>query len=235
MYGALIVIMTRQMDLLPLATTAAFLVGGALWYLFYVGPRTGRESALVVMVRRVVSSQIYRPALEGELREIALERDGITHDRFDRLVKDCPILDLPGSPAMSEAFAAVAGELAERVGVPREKMLRLLLEREGQSSTVIQPGVAVPHVIVEGREVFAVVLLRCREGIRFPGQDEPVRVGFVLVGSADERNYHLRALMAIGHIIQEHDFARRWLDAPDAEHLRDILLLSGRSRDAPAG
>jgi hypothetical protein len=38
--------------------------------------------------------------------------------------------------------------------------------------------------------------------------------------------------MAIGHIVQERDFARRWAEAPDAERLRDILLLSERSRDA---
>jgi len=58
-----------------------------------------------------------------------------------------------------------------------------------------------------------------------------VRVAFILVGSRDERNYHLRALMAIAHIVQEEQFVQRWLGAPKAEHLRDIVLLSGRERD----
>ena len=40
--------------------------------------------------------------------------------------------------------------------------------------------------------------------------------------------------MAIAHIVQEGGFGQRWLDAPKAEHLRDILLLSDRERDKEA-
>ena len=43
--------------------------------------------------------------------------------------------------------------------------------------------------------------------------------------------YALAALMAIAHCVQEPDFFRRWLNASSADHLRDILLLSGRTRD----
>jgi len=37
--------------------------------------------------------------------------------------------------------------------------------------------------------------------------------------------------MAIASIVQEPDFMDRWLEAPQTEHLRDILLLSNRQRD----
>ena len=57
-----------------------------------------------------------------------------------------------------------------------------------------------------------------------------MQVVFVLVGTRDERNYHLRALMSIAHIVQEPDFVKRWLAAPKTEHLRDLLLLSKRKR-----
>jgi len=232
LYGFLIASMTLQMGRLPLVTTAVFVLAAVLWYVLYVRRRATRESALVYMVRSVVAKDIYRPALEAELREIAIERDGITHDRFDRLVHACPVVDLPGSPPAAEALGLVADRLAPLVGVDRDGLFESLMERERQSSTVIQPGVAIPHIIVPGQNVFALVLVRCREGVRFAGHDEPVRVAFVLAGSADERNFHLRALMAVGQIVQGRDFARRWADAPDAEQLRDILLLSERSRDA---
>ena len=55
---------------------------------------------------------------------------------------------------------------------------------------------------------------------------------FVLAGSKDERNYHLRALMAIAHIAQEKQFEQRWLAARDVEALRNLILLSARKRDA---
>jgi hypothetical protein len=38
--------------------------------------------------------------------------------------------------------------------------------------------------------------------------------------------------MAIAQVTQEPDFEKRWLGARDAEALRDIILLSGRRRDA---
>jgi hypothetical protein len=52
-----------------------------------------------------------------------------------------------------------------------------------------------------------------------------------LTGSADERNYHLRALMNVAHIVSELDFERRWFEARNIEQLRDIVLLSGRKRN----
>jgi len=56
-------------------------------------------------------------------------------------------------------------------------------------------------------------------------------VMFVLAGSTDERNFHLRALMAIAHVVQAPDFMPRWMAAPHAEQLRDIVLLSRRLRE----
>jgi APA family basic amino acid/polyamine antiporter len=54
---------------------------------------------------------------------------------------------------------------------------------------------------------------------------------FILAGSGDERNYHLRALMAIARIAQEKDFEKRWLAARDTETIRNLILLSTRKRD----
>ncbi len=54
---------------------------------------------------------------------------------------------------------------------------------------------------------------------------------FILAGSKDQRNYHLRALMAIAQIVQEKSFEEKWLAARGIEGLRNLLLLSGRQRD----
>lgn len=232
MYVFLIVEMTREMDLLPLVTTGAFVGGGSLWYLLYVRPRTARVSALAYMVRNVVAGEIRHIGLEDELREIALERDEVVHDRFDKLIRNCAILDLDEATSADDLFRRAAAELSGRIGVDEGGLLELFQAREARSSTVVEPGLAIPHVIVEGQNRFEVLLVRCREGILFPGHDEPVRVAFVLVGSADERNYHLRALMAVAEIVREDGFIGRWLGAPDSEHLRDIVLLSKRMRSA---
>ncbi|MCK4409890.1 MAG: PTS sugar transporter subunit IIA, partial [Candidatus Eisenbacteria sp.] len=112
-----------------------------------------------------------------------------------------------------------------------DKLFELLQAREAQTSTVVQPGLAIPHVIVEGEKVFDVLLVRCKQGIRFPEVEEPVRVAFVLVGSADERNYHLRALMHVAQITQDPGFDAKWMAAAGPEQLRNMVLLGERRRD----
>ncbi|MCK4525766.1 PTS sugar transporter subunit IIA, partial [candidate division WOR-3 bacterium] len=62
-------------------------------------------------------------------------------------------------------------------------------------------------------------------------EDAPaVNTVFVLVGTKDERNFHLRALAAIAQIVQNPHFKDRWLAAKSEESLRDIVLLGKRSR-----
>ena len=231
LYAALISMLVAKLGLVPLLTTGGFLLAALLWYIFYVGPRTGRESALVYMVRRAVAKEIGHAQLESELREIALERDEIVHDRFDRLIKECDILDLPGAITAKGMFAEAAEMLSDRLAVEKETLLAKFEARETDSSTVIQPGLAIPHVIIDGAGRFAILPVRGQAGIIFDPDQPPVRTAFILVGSPDERNYHLRALMAIAYIVQEEGFTERWLAAAGLERLRDILLLSSRERD----
>jgi len=54
----------------------------------------------------------------------------------------------------------------------------------------------------------------------------PVHTCFVLVGSSDERSFHLRVLVAVAHIVQEPDFEERRSEARSEGELRDIVLLS---------
>ena len=220
-----------DMGPVPLLTTAAFAAGGGVWYWLYIRPRIDRESALVYLVRRIVARDMYRADLDEELKQIAIARDGIVHDRFDQIIQDCPILDLTERTSVEDFFGRIADALAHRLEVAESALLEKFHNREADSTTVIQPGLAIPHVVIEGRGLFAMMLVRCREGIVFDADRPPVHTAFVLVGSPDERNYHLRALMAIAHIVQEPDFLDRWFAATTTEALRDLVLMSSRQRD----
>lgn len=53
---------------------------------------------------------------------------------------------------------------------------------------------------------------------------------FALAGSREERNFHLQALMAIAQIVQNPFFKNHWMKAPDVRDLKNIILLTERSR-----
>jgi amino acid transporter/mannitol/fructose-specific phosphotransferase system IIA component (Ntr-type) len=221
-----------EMGTVPLLLTAGFVLASVVWYLFYIARRIDRESALVYLVKRVISREIVRSNLEDELKQIVLERDEISLDRFDRLVRSAVVLDLEGPIDARQMFHSVADGLAERLGMPAEKIYELLLDRERQTSTVVTPGVAIPHIVVPGEGLFELLLVRVRgEGARFDELHPPVVCAFVLVGSVDERNYHLRALMHIAHVVESTNFQQRWQAAPGPEALRDVVFLAKRRRE----
>ncbi len=229
-YSALII----DMGTVPLLITAGFIGLSAAWFWLYVYRRVSRASAVMHVVERVTDRELKTVTLENELRDILLERDEIVADRFDRLIRDCEILDIQGSQSAKNIFRKVSTILAGRLGTEEYVLFEKFLHREAEGGTVVQPGFAVPHIVVEGENQFDILLVRARDGINFPHAPDPVRIMFVLAGSRDERNYHLRALMAVAQIAQEKQFEQRWLAARDTEAIRNLVLLSTRTRDTKA-
>ncbi len=226
-YGVLII----DMGLVPLLITAGFIGLSAAWFWLYVYRRVSRASAVMHIVERVTDRELKTVTLENELRDILLERDNIIEDRFDQLIRECEILDIQGEESAEKIFRQVSAILAERLGTDEFVLFEKFLHREAEGGTVVQPGFAIPHIVVEGENKFDILLVRARDGINFPHAPDPVRILFVLAGSKDERNYHLRALMAIAQIAQEKHFEQRWLAARDTQGLRNLILLSTRKRD----
>jgi mannitol/fructose-specific phosphotransferase system IIA component (Ntr-type) len=183
------------------------------------------------VVERVTDRELKTVTLENELRDILFERDNIIEDRFDQLIRQCQILDVQGKVPAENIFREVSAILAKRLQTDEYVLFEKFLHREAEGSTVVQPGIAIPHIIVEGENKFDILLIRARDGIDFLHAKDPVKIMFILAGSRDERNYHLRALMAIAQIAQEKDFEKRWLAARDAEGIRNLVLLSKRTRD----
>jgi len=229
-YGFLIFEMGR----IPLSITAVFIVSGLAWYLIYARNRVSRQAALVHVIERVTARELVDATLPEELKEIIVERDEIVEDRFDDLMKKCEILDYDPDTTpkfmAEDMFKIVANVLSHRLEIDEKTLFNLFSKREKQSSTVIAPGLAIPHIVVKESGKFDILIVRCRKGIVFPDTPELVHTLFVLVGSSDERNFHLRALAAIAQIAQDKDFDKNWLKARNVEELRHIILLAERKR-----
>ncbi len=210
--------------------TLGFIGSGFGLYLLYGRKEEKKEYALMHIVERVVNKEITSGSLEEELKHIIRERDNIVEDRFDRLVELSPVLDLSGPMDFEEMFDAVSKTLGSISGVYDRVVYGKLLSREKESTTAITPFVAIPHIIIEGEKKFYMVIVRVKNGVHFSEEFPQVRAVFVLAGTRDERNFHLKALSAIAQIIQKKDFPKRWLEARDGKALKDMLLTSKRLR-----
>ena len=204
---------------------------GFFVYWFYGRIRANREYALLHLVERITAAELTTRTLQTELKEIIRERDDIAKDRFDRIIEKSPVMDIVGRPSLEEFFQGAANAMAKDLGISNEKLFKDLMARERESTTTITPTLAIPHIVCEGSGCFDILLARCRGGIRFSDAAPNVHAVFVLVGSMDERNFHLRALAAIAQIVQDPNFEKRWLNARTNEDLRDLVLLGKRHRN----
>jgi APA family basic amino acid/polyamine antiporter len=210
--------------------SALLVVVGFCLYWFYGRARVQRESALLHLIQRVTARELVTGTLETELKQVIRERDEIVLDRFDHLIERAAVIDMAESMPAEELFAWAADKLSVRLNVDRQPLLEALRARELESSTVISPGLAVPHVVIEGRGLFDILLARSRRGFVFGPGHPHVHCVFMLVGTSDGRNFHLRALAAIAQIVQEQDFEQKWLSARGEQGLRDLVLLGERRR-----
>ncbi len=225
-----------ELGMIPMILAGIFILGSLVWYAVYVRPRVNRKSAFLHMMEKVTAPELVdsEKELEKELLEILLERDEVKEDRFDSIIREAEVLDYPRSVSRSEVFQDIARTIAEKWGIPADNILSKLETREEESHTLIYPGVAVPHaiphIIIEGEKRFDILLVRCQEGIVWNAAGEKVFTAFCLVGTKDERNFHLQALMAIAQILQDPDFHNHWIQARTPQQLRGVLLLSRRRR-----
>ncbi len=221
-----------KMGWIPLLISLLFFVLGIIIYFVYARKKIDRTSALMHIIERISAKELKSTSLEDELRQIVIIRDEIIEDRFDKLIKNCDILDVEGNPEIDTLIKSISILFEKRCKVSKNELVKEFRDREAQSSTIIKPGLAIPHIIIPGKKCFGIIPVRCKEGIRFPETEELVHTMFVLIGTLDERSYHLRALMAIANLVQENDFNKRWMSARNKEELRDVILLSNRKRES---
>lgn len=213
--------------------SGALIVFGFLIYWIFGRIKAQREFALLHLIERITAKELTSHYLETELKEVIRERDDIVRDRFDHMIERSVILDLDQQLSFNEFFKVAVKPLAKRVSVDEDKLFNLLIEREKESSTALGPGFAIPHIVIEGEKKFDILIARSKKGVRFSDHAPEVTAVFFLIGTKDERNFHLRALSAIAQIIQDPDFERKWMSAKNSEVLRDIVLLGERRRHIP--
>ncbi len=220
-----------EMGKIPLIITGFFLLLSIGWYFIYVKQRVkAYQYALMYITTKMSPNEIKKSTVENELRQIIVERDNIQEDRFDELIKKGKIIDLKGKFEMNQFFKYISEILSKKIKISSKKIYTLLLNRENESTTVLHPGLAIPHFIIPGKKKFVILPVRCKDGIIFPTSEIPVKTVFILAGTSDERNFHLKALMAIAQIVQSEDFEKLWLEARNEQELRSIMLLASRKR-----
>jgi K+-sensing histidine kinase KdpD len=118
----------------------------------------------------------------------------------------------------------VLGELLDSMGLPESgKLLELVLEREKSGSTIVGPGLAIPHARVPGLDGIHASLGIAPEGIRAWASDrKAVRLVLLFVGPAEKLKEHLSFLAAVSRLFRDEKAAEELAKAesPDEALLK---------------
>ncbi|MCB2154721.1 cation:proton antiporter [bacterium] len=158
---------------------------------------------------------------------ICMRRDtggGELTRRFAESVAMGTVLDFQNETSFETFLVSVAGSLSSRLDVTESDLADSLREREREFSTVLVPGMAIPHVSLPGVIGLHIALVRAEKGIAFPDQNEPVTMAFVLIGSEEDRQMHLHALSTIARLAESDGFEQAWRQAKTTDDLRQHVL-----------
>jgi mannitol/fructose-specific phosphotransferase system IIA component (Ntr-type) len=120
--------------------------------------------------------------------------------------------------------------LTSVVDKPEDELIKLFNDREREFSTAITDFTAIPHIVVDEKDLFYLMVVRCREGIRFNEKRDSVKAVFLFISSPTLRKTHLRTLASIASLTREESYEMKWMSAKNENYLRDMILLSKRER-----
>lgn len=120
-------------------------------------------------------------------------------------------------------------ELAEHLasgheGIDKERLSKVLADREALASTAIGDGVAIPHGKIADVDSIIACIGRARDGVDFDSMDgKPTHIFIVMIAPENSTGMHLKALARISRVFKDPDFLRRLLEAPNADAMYAAL------------
>ena len=143
---------------------------------------------------------------------------------LDILSMDSIVPELKGRTKKQVLEELIEAVKQNKPGIDRDRLMKVLLERERLGSTGIGDGIAIPHGKL--REIDDLVLSfgRSSEGIDFESMDgKPVHLFFLLVAPESCAGIHLRALAKIARLLKNGTVRKRLAKVDSREDIFTII------------
>ncbi|ODG93940.1 PTS fructose transporter subunit IIC [Gottfriedia luciferensis] len=151
--------------------------------------------------------------------------------RITELLKiDTVLIDLNSSSKMSVIdelihVLDVAGKLSDQ-----QQFKEAILTREGQSTTGIGEGIAIPHAKTAAVKTPAIAFGRSKNGIDYESLDgQPAHLFFMIAASEGANNAHLETLSRLSSLLMDEEFRGSLLSAKDANEIIQLIDLKEKS------
>ena len=143
---------------------------------------------------------------------------------MDFIVKDAILVNLQGTEKKEVLNEMVEALVKSKKVANKDKVVKILLDREELGSTGIGSGVAIPHGKTNDLDNVIISFGSSKQGIEFESLDgEPVYLVFMLLAPVDSTGIHLKALAKISRILKDKHFRQSLRDAKTVDEAVKIL------------
>lgn len=106
----------------------------------------------------------------------------------------------------------------------KDKLEKILMNREALGSTGIGQGVGIPHGKSDGVKELVAAFGLSHKGVNFDSLDgEPVHIFFLLVAPEDSAGPHLKALAKISRLLKEKVFREALKQCRDEKSILKLI------------
>ncbi|MDO9589416.1 MAG: PTS sugar transporter subunit IIA [Brevundimonas sp.] len=144
---------------------------------------------------------------------------------ISELLADGGVVLRSGASSKRQALHTVAEAAAQVLGLPENRLMEALLEREALGSTGLGSGVAVPHARLEGVERVTAVFVRLETPVAYGAVDDrPVDLLFALFAPPSDGAEHLRALAAVSRALRSSEMREQLRQARTTDAIRALFV-----------
>lgn len=142
----------------------------------------------------------------------------------DLMLKETMIMDLQATTkeaALNELIASLSasGRINDAV-----EFKQAILKREGESSTGIGGGIAMPHAKTKAVNEATVVFAKSAQGVDFEALDgEPAYLFFMIAAPDGAGNTHLRTLASLSRLLIDSDFIQQLMNTSSPEEVTRLF------------
>ena len=123
------------------------------------------------------------------------------------------------------ALKTLSDHAAQALNVSAEKLFELIREKEEQSSSGLEGGIAIPHIQVRGPQSKFKILCSLQRPVDFNAIDGTrADIICLIISPQKDGALHLRSLSRISRLLNNETLCKKLRDAKDEEAIQTLLI-----------
>jgi len=222
------ILLIFEMGLLSVLFTLLIIFVCVLWYFYYAVGKVQRQGAIFHVTARL--GQLQDSGLNLELRSIMKEKGLREEDPYEEVVAKSFVIDqVDPMIGYNGILDQVIEKLITRLPCSAEELRSKFLKAQQDHLLPFTEGVSLNHIRFDIDHPSEMVLVRLRKESVIPEfGDESLSALIFLVSPISNATQHLRILAHLAQVADDKKFLKKWNQAADEVHLKEILLRDER-------